>query len=142
MTFNPDGETWVIKPEFREQVEFRLQDIRHAVPEEDFDLILCRHMVFTYFDEQLQQEILQKLLGKLRSGGVLVTGKQEALPKVPATLVARTNSVPPSERARPKSQTWALSPTIKMFWGLMSQCWMACWPLPKSWIGLLRKSIA
>ena len=43
-------------------------------------MILCRNLVFAYFEEALQREILVKLLGHLRDGGVLVTGVHESLP--------------------------------------------------------------
>ena len=45
------------------------------------DLILCRNLVFTYFEEELQGEILAPLLHQLREGGVLVIGGHEGLPK-------------------------------------------------------------
>ena len=54
---------------------------------------------------------------------------------LPSVVVPRTLS---STRARPKSHTWAASPTIKMFCGLMSQCWMAIGPCPKLCRALLR----
>jgi chemotaxis protein methyltransferase CheR len=78
--FNPSSDVYCIKPEFRECIEFELQDIRYTMPAGNFDLVLCRHVVFTYFDETLQREMLQQILGKLPAGGVLVTGKQEPLP--------------------------------------------------------------
>jgi chemotaxis protein methyltransferase CheR len=45
-----------------------------------FDLILCRNLVFTYFDEALQRRILGQLRERLRPGGFLVLGSHEALP--------------------------------------------------------------
>jgi chemotaxis protein methyltransferase CheR len=75
-----------IKPEFRGNVELRLQDIRHEQPSERFQLILCRHLVFTYFDERLQRQILDRLVDRLVTGGILVTGKQEPLPGLPSRL--------------------------------------------------------
>lgn len=69
-----------VRDEFRSGAEFILQDIRRERPEQVFDIIFCRHLVFTYFDESLQTEILEQLLHRLRAGGVLVTGKQESLP--------------------------------------------------------------
>ena len=45
-----------------------------------FHLILCRNLVFTYFEPILQQEILQGILHRLVPEGILVIGKQESLP--------------------------------------------------------------
>ena len=77
-----------VKTKFRDNVDFRRQDIRKEAPSDQFDLILCRHLAFTYFDEHLQCETLDRLLGRLRSGGVLVTGKQEPIPRLPTQLKA------------------------------------------------------
>jgi chemotaxis protein methyltransferase CheR len=71
-----------VKPEFRGNVQWRLQDIRRELPPERFQLILCRHLAFTYFDEPLQRQTLDRLVGKLTLGGILVTGKQEPLPRL------------------------------------------------------------
>ena len=70
-----------LKPQYQTMVEFRLQDIRTTLPDEMFDLILCRNLVFTYFDEPLQQTILNRMLTRLRPGGWLVLGVHESLPE-------------------------------------------------------------
>ncbi|MDH5739847.1 MAG: hypothetical protein OEY77_05930 [Nitrospira sp.] len=69
-----------IKPEFREPVTFLKQDIRQAVPEETFQLILCRYLVFTYFDGPLQGNTLHDLVERMHVGGTIVIGKNERLP--------------------------------------------------------------
>jgi len=74
------GELYCVKDEEREPVSFLLQDIRSAVPKEMFHLILCRNLAFTYFDEELQQEVLARLHDKLNANGVLVVGSHERLP--------------------------------------------------------------
>jgi len=45
-----------------------------------FDLILCRNLAFTYFDEQGQSNALRRLLEHLRPNGALVLGRRESLP--------------------------------------------------------------
>jgi chemotaxis protein methyltransferase CheR len=80
-----NGLFWV-KPEYRTAIDFRRQDVRRQLPGDQFDLILCRHLVFTYFDESLQCEILPRILQRIRPGGILVTGKQEPLPFLPDEL--------------------------------------------------------
>jgi chemotaxis protein methyltransferase CheR len=47
---------------------------------------LCRNLVFTYFDQPLQYRILDRLLTRLRPGGVLVIGRREMLPAAAAGL--------------------------------------------------------
>lgn len=74
------GELYCIKDEERKSVSFLVQDIRRAVPKEMFHLIFCRNLAFTYFDEELQQEILARLRDKLNARGVLVVGSHERLP--------------------------------------------------------------
>ena len=39
------------------------------MPDGPFDLILCRNLVFTYFDEALQRRISKQLRERLRPGG-------------------------------------------------------------------------
>ncbi len=68
-----------LKEEYRASVMFRVQDIRERAPEGTFHLILCRNLVFTYFDENLQREALQTLTRSLTSGGALIIGQLERL---------------------------------------------------------------
>jgi chemotaxis protein methyltransferase CheR len=70
-----------VKPEYREPVTFAVQDIREQAPEGPFHLILCRNLVFTYFDEEVQRTTLQKITDRLVPGGALVVGSQESLPE-------------------------------------------------------------
>jgi chemotaxis protein methyltransferase CheR len=65
---------------YRRAVSFRRQDIREEAPEGPFDLVLCRNLAFTYFEESLQRRTLERLLARLRSGGHLVLGSHERLP--------------------------------------------------------------
>ena len=78
--FVATNDDYCLKSPYREQVDFVEQDIRLTMPAGEFDLILCRNLVFTYFDIDLQSKILRSLLPKLRSGAALVIGKHEALP--------------------------------------------------------------
>ena len=78
--FIPQRPLFCLAAKFREGVQLELQDIRHSMPEGRFDLILCRNLVFTYFDEALQCRIAEQLRERLRPGGFLVVGSHEALP--------------------------------------------------------------
>lgn len=69
-----------LKEEFRVPVNCQEQDIRVAAPDEWFHLILCRYVVFTYFDEELQRNTLSTIVERLLPGGALVIGKTESLP--------------------------------------------------------------
>ncbi len=69
-----------LRPELRERVTFRQQDIRISLPDQTFDLILCRNLVFTYFELPQQRTILARLLSRLHPGGWLVLGVHENLP--------------------------------------------------------------
>lgn len=70
-----------IRQEEQQKINFLVQDIRTELPDGLFHLILCRNLVFTYFEEALQREVLERLQGKLITGGALVTGIHESLPR-------------------------------------------------------------
>lgn len=78
---------------FREDVEFLLQDIRHEAPEGCFDLVLCRNLVFTYFDAERQARSTRRLLDHLAPRGWLALGSHEALPEE-ARLVRHRSGAP------------------------------------------------
>jgi chemotaxis protein methyltransferase CheR len=65
---------------FRAGVEFVRQDVRDAVPERRFDLVLCRNLVLTYFEPGLQRDTMGRIVATLRPGGALVVGMHERLP--------------------------------------------------------------
>ena len=78
--FDRKGKHYCLKPELRAQVEFVCQDIREELPPGPFHLILCRNLVFTYFSEELQGEMLARLHSLILPGGALVIGIHESLP--------------------------------------------------------------
>lgn len=79
--FVASGEELCLKDEYRCAVTFLVQDLRESVPDGLFELILCRNLAFTYFDETTQRETLHRLTNKLAPGGALVIGKLESLPQ-------------------------------------------------------------
>lgn len=81
MAFDTVEDGFSLRRTFRENVRFLQRDIRVAFLEGPFDLILCRNLVFTYFEAELQREILPPLLRRLREGGVFVIGSHEELPR-------------------------------------------------------------
>jgi chemotaxis protein methyltransferase CheR len=78
--FSREGEWFLLRPEFQSMVEFQQADVRTELPDGPFDLILCRNLVCTYFDEPLRHRTLGRLLSILRPDGALVIGKDERLP--------------------------------------------------------------
>ncbi|MGD8483239.1 MAG: CheR family methyltransferase [Thioalkalispiraceae bacterium] len=80
--FTRCADQFCLKAEYRQDVQFAQQDIRKVMPGEKFDVILCRNLVFTYYEETLQQKILANLQQRLKPGGALVIGIHERLPAV------------------------------------------------------------
>ena len=80
-SFARRGPLFCLAAEFRRNVRFLLQDIRQSMPDGPFNLILCRNLVFTYFEETLQRRITGELADRLRPGGSLVLGSHESLPR-------------------------------------------------------------
>jgi chemotaxis protein methyltransferase CheR len=71
---------WCVGEMYREGVTFAEQDVRRAAPPGPFDLILCRNVAFTYFDEAGQRDVLRTIVDRLAPGGALVIGSGESLP--------------------------------------------------------------
>jgi chemotaxis protein methyltransferase CheR len=88
-----------LDPAFRRNVALRLQDIRTGQPDGPFDLILCRNLVFTYFDAPLQAEMLHRMAERLRPGGYLALGNHEALPEGSAGFTTLGGGLPIYRRA-------------------------------------------
>jgi chemotaxis protein methyltransferase CheR len=78
--FTRQGECYCLRTAYRCGVELRVQDIREAMPAATFDLLLCRNLVFTYFDDALQRSLLERMRSRISAGGALVIGIHEALP--------------------------------------------------------------
>jgi chemotaxis protein methyltransferase CheR len=79
---------YVVRQALREGINFVEQDIRSDHPEGPFHLILCRNLVFTYFAEPVQREVLEQIAERLVPGGILVVGKHESLPPSTRQMVA------------------------------------------------------
>ena len=79
--FGHSNKFFFVLKDFRENIEFAEQDIRKELPDGIFHLILCRNLVFTYFDESQQRKILGEIIGRLMPGGFLIIGVHESLPE-------------------------------------------------------------
>jgi chemotaxis protein methyltransferase CheR len=61
------------------------------MPAGPFDLVFCRNLAFTYFDEDGQWEVLRGIGERLVAGGYLLLGAHESLPGgVPDLVSCRT----------------------------------------------------
>lgn len=78
--FEHADDRYCLRREFCSAVEFRRQDVRAMIPEGPFHLVLCRNLVFTYFDTDLQQRFLQGLQRVISQEGLLLLGVHERLP--------------------------------------------------------------
>jgi len=85
--FVQSEELYCLKTEYSDPVEFLVHDIRTGTPNGPFDLILCRNLAFTYFEKNLQAEILVRFRKALKPGGVLVIGVHESLPSIEGLTV-------------------------------------------------------
>jgi chemotaxis protein methyltransferase CheR len=77
--FEEQDGTWRIREPFR-AVDFVQQDLREAMPEGPFDLILCRNVILTYYSAPLRDALLERIVDRLRLGGALVIGTHESVP--------------------------------------------------------------
>lgn len=73
-SFRREGELYRIDEAIRERVDFRVQDIRREMPAGPFDLVFCRNLVFTYFDEATQRRLLEAIGER---AGAVVVGRHE-----------------------------------------------------------------
>ncbi len=79
--FDRQDLVYCLRESFRTDVAFREEDIRIQAPPGPFDLILCRNLVFTYFDRAGQEAALARMVEELRPGGAMVVGRGERLPR-------------------------------------------------------------
>lgn len=111
--FDKDGQTWVLKREFRSMVRFERQNILDLLSPTpplgwtDFDLILCRN-VLIYFSPEQAVELSTALSRRLAPDGVLFLGHAEA------TLASNPALWQAMPRAAPMEFVQALQPLPAM----------------------------
>jgi chemotaxis protein methyltransferase CheR len=66
-----------LEERYRRRVTFAHHDVRDDPPAGPFDLVLCRNLAFTYFDEAIQRDVLQRIASVT---DLLVIGSHERLP--------------------------------------------------------------
>lgn len=92
--FTPHQGALCLRPEYREGLELRCEDLRQRMPEGPFHLVLCRNVAFTYFAPPVQREVLARLMERLVPGGLLALGAHESLPEQPPGLARAAGALP------------------------------------------------
>lgn len=92
--FQESRDAWCLRPEYRVGITFLEHDIRDSPPDGPFHLLLCRNLVLTYFDTELQREVLNHIRDALHPGGLLVAGAHETLPKDDLGFVSWRGGLP------------------------------------------------
>jgi chemotaxis protein methyltransferase CheR len=87
--FEPFGQEWRLLDRHRRGVRFERSDLRHECPPGPFDLVLCRNLAFTYFDEPTQRRLARAFAASLRPGGILAVGRGEQLPSESPDFIQR-----------------------------------------------------
>lgn len=77
--FAHQGDEYCLGDPWKSCVEFRLQDIRKEQPSGPFDLVFCRNLAFTYFDDPVQRHIVTQLAQQIPADGFLVVGRHETV---------------------------------------------------------------
>ncbi len=93
-----------VRPRFRHMPHWAIQDMRKEMPNGPYDLILCRNVAFTYFDDTTQRKVLDGLTNRLLTSGVLVIGGHEELPGRPPVYSRPFASLPIYRLTDPISQ--------------------------------------
>lgn len=82
--FEQRGESFHLLSELAAAVDFRRQDLRRTNPGGPFDLVLCRNLAFTYYADDVQRAVLERIGSVLSPGGALVVGGHEEPPAAAA----------------------------------------------------------
>lgn len=77
--FDERDEEAQLRDGFRSSVRFERRDIRE-LPRGPFDLVMCRNLAYSYFDESAQAAFTVAVRATMTPGSVLVVGGDEALP--------------------------------------------------------------
>lgn len=88
-----DAGTILMQRDLRERVQFSQVNLDRPLPAlGQFDIIFLRN-VLIYFSNETKRQVVQRLLGHLRSGGYLLIGHSETLNDVNSTVRAVAPSI-------------------------------------------------
>lgn len=79
--FRTDDGQHLLEPAYRSGILFAQHDVREGLPGGLFDLVLCRYLAFTYFDDKRQSDFGTRLYSAMSDGAALVIGASETLPQ-------------------------------------------------------------
>ena len=78
-TLNENASSWRIKDKFRQQITFSQCDLMAGFQSPGkMDLIICPE-VLVYFSSSVKADIIQQFAGLLNSGGIFLTGSNQAV---------------------------------------------------------------
>lgn len=80
IAFDQSEDRYCLRSAFQRDVTLLCHDVRNRAPHGPFHLILCRNLAFTYFEHELQLDVLHHLRAVLHRQGALVIGAHETLP--------------------------------------------------------------
>ena len=79
--FREQGGEMHIDARIRKRVSFVCANVQtDALVDGPFDVILCRNLAFTYFDQAGQRRMLESIVERLSPRGWVVVGRHESLP--------------------------------------------------------------
>ncbi|NLM17260.1 MAG: protein-glutamate O-methyltransferase CheR [Candidatus Riflebacteria bacterium] len=73
-----DSESYVVKSQYREMVNFEKMNLFQDWPKQQFDIILCRNTMI-YFKREDKKELSERFLKALKPGGYFFLGANESL---------------------------------------------------------------
>ncbi|MCX7749799.1 MAG: protein-glutamate O-methyltransferase CheR [Clostridia bacterium] len=76
--FTKSGDSYKVKDELKNCIEFRHHNLLKDAYEKEFDMIVCRN-VLIYFTEEAKSEIYKKFNDALRDDGILFVGSTEQI---------------------------------------------------------------
>jgi chemotaxis protein methyltransferase CheR len=84
---DPLDKTVLVSKDLRSKVKFQRLNFMDNVysADKDFDIIFCRN-VLIYFDRETQQNVINKLSDKLKSGGIFFLGHSESITNMDVPL--------------------------------------------------------
>ena len=73
-----DGQSWTVKPDVKQLVQFHCHNLLTPLGEPPFDCIFIRN-VLIYFDQDSKRKVIRNLIRALADGGYLVVGPSEGI---------------------------------------------------------------
>lgn len=84
--FRREGSRWCLDDDVKRLVQFERRNIMTDPVPPPVDLVLCRYLVFTYYQGERLRAATRRLWEALRPGGVLMTARKEHLPETVSLL--------------------------------------------------------